>query len=198
MKINHVLTETDIKNIDVISQLEHQIQIQETNESCWVFDKIISMRRRFYKTDELNGSNYVKFPLRSTATLYKEKKDKYCFRGIMLAYFHACENSHPSRVRSYIQKFDGLNTEGFDLANGFTCSDMHRFEKLNSLSINIFELNFYQDKIKWKHKLIPIEIGKNESERVVDLLIYKNHYTLFKKINVFSGDHHLILNVDAV
>ena len=30
---NHNLTESDLKNIDVNSQLEHQIQIQETKES---------------------------------------------------------------------------------------------------------------------------------------------------------------------
>ena len=59
---------------------------------------------------------------------------------------------------------------------------MHRFEKLNSLSINMFELTFYQDLKKWKHNSIPIEISKNESDEVVDLLNYKNHYALFKKI----------------
>ena len=41
-----------------------------------------------------------------------------------------------------------------------------------------------------KHNLIPIEISKNKSDRVVDLLIYKNHYARIKKLNVFLGDHH--------
>ena len=36
--INHNLTESVIDNIDVKSQLEHQIQIQETKESGWIFD----------------------------------------------------------------------------------------------------------------------------------------------------------------
>ena len=44
LKINHNLTESDIDNIDVRSQLEHQIQIQETKESGWIFDKINSMK----------------------------------------------------------------------------------------------------------------------------------------------------------
>ena len=64
-----------------------------------------------------------------------------------------------------------MNVEDFDFTNGFRCSDVHNFEKLNSLSINIFELNFYQDRNKWKHKLIPIEISKNESDKNIDLLI---------------------------
>ena len=67
---------------------------------------------------------------------------------------------------------------------------MHRLEKVNNSSINIFELYFYHDKNKWKHNLVPIEISKNDSDRVVDLLLYKNHYVLNKKLNVFLGDHH--------
>ena len=51
---------------------------------------------------------------------------------------------------------------------------------------------FVKIKIKWKHKILRIEISKNESDRVVDLLIYKNHYALIKKLNVFLGDHHKI------
>ena len=45
---------------------------------------------------------------------------------------------------------------------------MHRFEKLNNLSINIFELNFYLDNIKWEHKLIPIGLSKNKTDKVID------------------------------
>ena len=64
---------------------------------------------------------------------------------------------------------------------------MHKFEKLNHLSINIYELNFCREQNKWKQKLIRIEISKNESHRVVDLITYKNHYVLFIKLNVFLG-----------
>ena len=69
LKNNHNLTESDTNNIDVQYQLEHQNQIQETKESAWIFDKINSKKIRFYKTVELNGSSYVKIPLRSNAIL---------------------------------------------------------------------------------------------------------------------------------
>ena len=39
LNINHNTTETDIGKIDIRSQLEHQIQIQETKKSGWRFDK---------------------------------------------------------------------------------------------------------------------------------------------------------------
>ena len=70
---------------------------------------------------------------------------------------------------------------------------MHRFEKLNNLSINIFEINFHQDKKKWKHTLFPIEKNENASEKAFDLLIYKHHFALTTKLNVSLGDHHKIL-----
>ena len=75
-----------------------------------------------------------------------EKNDEDCFLWSISAFLHPCENSHPSKVRNYIQHFNELNFEGYDYTNGFNCSDNQKFEKLNILSINIFELNFYQDK----------------------------------------------------
>ena len=56
--------------------------------------------------------------------------------------------------------------------------------------MNKYELKFYQDGEKWKHNLIPIDFSKNESDKVIDLLIYKNHYALIKKLHVFLGNHN--------
>ena len=163
MNINHNLRETDIDKNDIKSPLEHQIQQQEMKDSGWRFDKIISMTTYFYKTGKMKGSSYVKTPLRSSAILNTANDDKYCFIWSRLAKLHPCNINHPNRVSNYRQFFNELNIQGFDFTNGFTCSDVHRFNELNILSINIFELNFYQDQNKWKHKIIPIEISENES-----------------------------------
>ena len=103
LNINHNLTESDINDIDVRSQLERQIQNQEMKESGCIFDKINSMKISFYKTREMNGTSYVKFPLRSNAILSIQNNDKYCFIWSILASFHPCENTHSSRVNNYIQ-----------------------------------------------------------------------------------------------
>ena len=94
LNIHNNLTESDIDIIDVRSQLEHQIQIQDTKESGWLFDKINSMKISFFKTTELNGSSYVKIPLRSNAILNIQNNDKYCFIWSILASLHPCENTH--------------------------------------------------------------------------------------------------------
>ena len=86
LNINQKLSESDINNIDVKSQIEHQIQFQETKESGWIFDKINSMKITFNKTVEINGLSYFKIPLRSNAILNIENNDKYCFLWSISAY----------------------------------------------------------------------------------------------------------------
>ena len=119
-----------------------------------------------------------------------EDNDNYCFLWYLSAYLHPCNNDHPNRVSNYRQNFNELNIQGFDFAKGFNCSDVHKFNELNKLSVKIFELNFYQDQNQWKHKLIPNEVSKNDSDRVIDLATYKNHYLLIKKLDVFLGNHN--------
>ena len=150
------------------------------NDSGWRFDKINSMRVYFYKTGELNGSNYVKIPLRSNAILNFEKNDKYCFIWSIIASLHPCNNIDPNRVSFFKQYFKELNINGFNFSNGYKCRDVHKFTELNNLSINVFDLYFYQDQNKWRHKLIPIEVSKKSSDRIIDLAIYKNHFVLIR------------------
>ena len=169
MNIIHYLTKRDILNIDVKSPLEHQIQQEEMKDAGWIIDKINSMTVYFYQTGIMNVSNNAKSPLRSNAISNIENDDKYCFLLSILAYLHLCNNNHPNRVSNYKKYFNELNIQGFDFTNGFKCSNVHRFNELNKLSINIFELNFYEDQKKWNHKIVPIEISKNESARVIDL-----------------------------
>ena len=76
LNINNISTESDIGNIDVGSPLEHQIQNQEMKESGWIFDKINSMKISFYNSTELDGTSYVKIPLRSSAILNIQNNDK--------------------------------------------------------------------------------------------------------------------------
>ena len=113
--------------------------------------------------------------MKSSAILIFQNDDKNCFNWSNLAQLHPCNKNHPIRVANYRQYSNELKIQGFDFTNGFKCSDVHIFEKLNKLSIYTIEISFYQDQNKWRHKLIPIEISKNQSDRVIDLLIYNIH-----------------------
>ena len=90
------------------------------------------MKIIFYKTGELNGSSYVKIPIRSSALKNFKNDDIYCFIWSLLAELHPCEIDHPNRVPNYRQNFSEINLEGFDVSNEFKSSDVHKIEKLNT------------------------------------------------------------------
>ena len=66
----------------------------------------------FYKTQELNGSSYVKLPLRSNAILNIQNDDKYCFIWSILAHMFPVSDN-PQRVSNYKKYFNQLNIQGF-------------------------------------------------------------------------------------
>ena len=143
--------------------------------------KYFNEKQLFYKTDEIKGSCYGKFPFRSSASITVGNDNKCCFVGSKIAKLHPCESIHPSRVSTYRQYLNELNIQGFNFRKEFDCSVVHQLEKLNNLSTNLFELNFDQDENKWKHNLYAIKISENDSDRVVDLLIYKIHCVFIKE-----------------
>ena len=75
----------------------------------------------------MNGSKYVKSPLRSSAISNVENNDKYGFLWSKLASLHPCNNNHPYRFSIFNQFFNELNIQGFDFTNRFKCSDIHKF-----------------------------------------------------------------------
>ena len=118
LNINHNLTQSDLYNFDVKSQLEFQLQQQEKKDSGWRFDKINSMTKYLYQTGIMSGSNYVKILLRSNAILNIENNDKYCFIWSIFVSLHPCNKNHPNRVSNSKQYLDELNNKGFNFANG--------------------------------------------------------------------------------
>ena len=75
LNMTYNITQSDIDNINITFPLERQIQEQEMKDSGWRFDKLYSMTIYFYETTEMNGSNYIKIPLRSNAILNIENND---------------------------------------------------------------------------------------------------------------------------
>ena len=143
LKINHTITKSDLDNLTTNSQVESHIGNQQMKGSGWIFNILNSMAICFYKTSEMNGSSYVKIPLKSQEILNIKNKDKYCFLWSILAHLHPCSNGHPGRNSKYAEYFNELNIDGFDLTDGSKTSDVKGFETTNKLSINVFELKFY-------------------------------------------------------
>ena len=90
---------------------------------------------------------FAKSPLKSSAILNTENDDKLWFFWPILAEFHFCNNNHSKLVSKlkFRQYFNEINTEGLVFTKRLKCSDVHKFQKLNNLSIKILKLNFCQD-----------------------------------------------------
>ena len=69
----------------------------------------------------------------------------------------------------------------------FAFSDAYKFEKLNNLSVNLFELSFYQEGEEWKQESLTIEISEIDWDRIFHLVINKNFNVPTKKLRVFLG-----------
>ena len=103
LNVNQNLTESNIGNINIISQLEHQIQNQEIRDSDWICDNIDSEIKSFCKSSKKKGSKYVKVLLRTSAKFNIESDDNYCFLWSILAGVHPCRKSHPTKASNYRQ-----------------------------------------------------------------------------------------------
>ena len=66
------------------------------------FDKIISMIIYVYKINDMNGSTYIKIPLRSSVFPDIQKNDIYCFIWTILAYLQPkrdFKNCHAKKIQ---------------------------------------------------------------------------------------------------
>ena len=68
LSITNNLTQSEFDNINTQWTLEFRIQNIEMKESGWNLQRINWMKISFYKGGEINGSSYVKLPLKSSAS----------------------------------------------------------------------------------------------------------------------------------
>ena len=183
--IINILTRLQLNDIDIMTELDNEIETRDMEGSGWNVQGINHLKIYFHKTNPINGQTYVKFPIRSNAILNIQNIDTYCFLWSILASIHPV-NKDPQRVSKYIPYQNELNITDIDFSNGMKITDIDKFEKLNNqLSINVFEYTEDEDN---DNKLVPLYISKNvENRRSIDLILYKNHYILLKKLHVFIG-----------
>ena len=183
--IINILTILQLNDLDIMTDLDNEIQTRDMEGSGWNVQGINHIKIYFHKTNPINGMTYVEFPIRTNAILNIQNNDTYCFLWSILAYLHPV-NKDPQRVSKYIPYQNELNITDIDFSNGMKITDIDKFEKLNNqLSINVFEYSKEDDN---DYNLVPLSISKNiENRRIIDLILYKNHYILLKKLHVVIG-----------
>lgn len=121
----------------------------EFNErsSGWRLLEILHLEININKYKPLHGSSYIDLPDKikaKKAVINIKNDDNKCFAYAINSALNPT-NDHPCRVSSYPNFHDHLNFDGIEFPIKF--KDIHKFEKQNNISVNVFGLNEKGDKL---------------------------------------------------
>ena len=167
---------------DTHNTLMQKLDDEQLEGSGFVFQEIEEVILEICKVNDIQASSYIELPGK-----YKDNKsiiniknnDQYCFLWCIFAQLYPVEN-HKDRISKYIIHLNKFNLKGLEFP--MKVKDIPKFENLNNLNINVFELT--------GNVLTPIHINKNYLEPQIDLLLFENHYCLITKL-------HCLLNKDS-
>ena len=116
------------------------------------------------------------------AILNVKNTDSLCFKWSVLSDIHNLpRRQHPERASSYKQFEDELNFTG--LAFPSRPKDVPKFEKLNSISINLFWFLDNEGKTRYLYYISSFNFL-----RQYDLLYFDNHYAWIRDFDKMMGD----------
>ena len=164
--------------------LMQKLDDEQLEGSGFVFQEIEEVILEIYKVNDIQASSYIELPGK-----YKDNKsiiniknnDQYCFLWCILAQLYPVEN-HKDRISKYIFHLNKLNLKGLEFP--MKVKDIPKFENLNNLNINVFELT--------GNVLTPIHFNKNYLQPQIDLLLNQNHYCLITRLHcLINKDSHM-------
>ena len=155
---------------------------EQLEGSGFVLNGIVNVIIEIYKVNDIQVSSWVELPekYKNNKSIIKIKSDdQFCFLWCILAHLCPIEDKK-SRLSNYSMHFNKLNLEGLEFP--MKVKDIPKFEKLDNLNVNVFELT--------GTVLTPIHINKNYLQPQIDLLLFENHYCLITKL-------HCLINKDS-
>ena len=157
---------------------------EQLEGSGFVFQEIEEVILEIYKVNDIQASSYIELPPKyknRQSIINIKNNDQFCFLWCILAYLFPVENNK-NITSSYSKHFDKFNLEGLEFP--MKVKDIPKFENLNNLNINVFELT--------GNVLTPIHVNKNYLQPQIDLLLYENHYCLITKLHcLINKDSHM-------
>ena len=145
---------SDTNIVDVLTSIKEQlinrIDVFETCGSGWILSKLVALDTTIWQLDPLRASSTF-HPLPSwirnkSAVINVQNKDLQCFKWSVLAALHKNEvqNHHKCDTYSY-KKFDNGQYDFSMLSFPVKVKDIHKFEKKNNISINVYGVEQTQD-----------------------------------------------------
>ena len=133
------------------------------------------------KYNPLRGAGPIQIPemiAKSTSVLNIQSKDNRCFIYTVLAAIFPAD-SNPHRPQKYFDHISKINMGKGQFP--VKISDIKTIEKLNNLSIWVYEWN-YEDK-----ELVPIKHGSGHGKEIDLLYLNDSHSTHYMLIKNFNG-----------
>lgn len=186
---NYVVCKGDSKDY-IFSLLTNEIINKVTNfekkDSGWSLTKINYLDMNVNKFNPLRGSSYIDLPKdikNKNAIINVQNKDHECFRWAVLSGLYT-PNNNVNRVASYKSHRNKLKFD--NLSFPIKINDIHKFEMLNNLSINVFGLEY--DSESKKNKVVgPLHLTKSRKATHLNLLYINQgtngHYCYIKSLS---------------
>ena len=164
--------------------LMQKIDDEQLEGSGFVLNGIVNVILEIYKVNDIQPSSWVELPekYRNNKSIINIKNDdQFCFLWCILAHLFPVED-HKNRTSNYSMHTNKLILNGLEFP--MKIKDIPKFENLNNLNVNVFELT--------KTVLTPIHINTNYDQPQIDLLLYQNHYCLITKLHcLINKDSHM-------
>ena len=167
---------------DTHNTLMQNLDDEQLEGSGFQFQEIEEVILEIYKVRDIQESSYIELPGKyknSQSIINIKNNDQYCFLWCILAHLFPVED-HKNRTSSYSMHTNKLILNGLEFP--MKIKDIPKFENLNNLNVNAFELT--------GAVLTPILINKSYLQSQIDLLLFENHYCLITKL-------HCLLNKDS-
>ena len=163
---NHTQTAFGTQHNTLMQKLDDE----QLEGSGFVLNGIVNVILEIYKVNDIQASSWVELPEKyknNKSIINIKNDDQFCFLWCILAHLFPVED-HKNRTSSYSMHTNKLIFNGLEFP--MKIKDIPKFENLNNLNVNVFELT--------KTVLTPIHINKNYLQSQIDFLLFENHYCL--------------------
>jgi hypothetical protein len=189
----NIVSQNNIKEIipNIINEFEEDLT-RTHNGSKWVFVKFLKFTISTQKFKSVFGKSYIKLPqilINKKACVNIKNTDDKCFEWCLIAsrVYDGIKSKDKNEVYHYEKRKDVIIRPD-NITYPIMTDDIHLYEELNNIQINIFSLNGYNDDTKDIRECIVEEYKSNKHRKeVVNLLLVRegdlNHYVWIKNIN---------------
>lgn len=205
---NYIIFRGDDLNIffsSLCDTIVNKINNFEKKDSGWSLKQINCLEMNVNQFNPLRGTSYIDLPTDirlKKAVINVKNADNLCFKWALLSALYPARKNC-DRVTSYSLHSNKLKFDGVSFPVKLT--DIHKVEKLNNISINVFGLEL--NKETKKHSVVgPLFLTKSRKTSHINLLYIQNgtnnHYCYIKNLSrlvskQISNQEHAVYICDA-